>query len=378
MKIVHIMHSYYPKIGGMERAVQFLAEEQVKTGHEVHVVTSLVKEGLKEEIINGVHVHRIKAIKFYYPDLTYPLEYPRLLPSSVDIVHAHSHNSLFSVILAKKLKEKLKAKVVFYFMAVEALNDHPSRIIRLLAPHYSRWAAKKALNTTNLILVKSLRDKKLLREIYGVEAEYLPDGVPEYYFTTPRKHPEEFREKFNIKQEKMFLFIGRMHRLKGPHILVQALQYLDREIAAVFIGPNECRREVLNLAEKLGVKDRIHLLGYVDEETKIHAIDSAEALILPSIANYAEVYPIVISEAWAREKPVIASSIGEIPYRVKNNINGLLVEPGSARSLAEAMYRIVNDKQLSIEMGKNGKKEVLTWREICTRSIEIYKHLINE
>ncbi|MEM2512592.1 MAG: glycosyltransferase, partial [Ignisphaera sp.] len=60
MRIVHVVHSYFPRVGGIERAVQYLAEEQVKLGHEVTVITSDV--GLdniaKEEIIGGVKVIR--------------------------------------------------------------------------------------------------------------------------------------------------------------------------------------------------------------------------------------------------------------------------------------------------------------------------------
>jgi glycosyltransferase involved in cell wall biosynthesis len=218
---------------------------------------------------------------------------------------------------------------------------------------------------------------EILRGKYGVEAEYLPDAVPDYYFTAEKADPDEFRKKFGIKQKKIFLFIGRMHKLKGPHILVKALKYVSEDVAAAFIGPDGgYLKETLNLAKRLGIMERVYYLGYVDEEIKIKALDSATALVLPSIADYVEVYPMVISEAWVREKPVIASMVGGIPHRIKQDVNGVLVDPSDPRMLAEAMLKLTHDKELAEEMGRNGRKEVFSWREIAAKSIQLYMQIL--
>jgi len=75
MKIVHIHHHYWPVIGGLENVVKALAEGMAKLGHEVHVITSTHgAEGRpREEEINGVHIRRIRSVRFGYPDLTRPL-----------------------------------------------------------------------------------------------------------------------------------------------------------------------------------------------------------------------------------------------------------------------------------------------------------------
>jgi len=379
MRIAHLVHTYYPRLGGIERAVQYLAEEQVKLGHEVTVITSDV--GLdniaKEEIIGGVKVIRIKSMKLLYNDLIMPLEEPQV--KYVDIVHAHSQNSLFSIIMAEKLRKKLHAKVAFHFMAVNAFRDHPSMFVKVLGPYYGGRNTNRALKISDLILVRSIRDLEILKKEYGVTATYLPDAVPDYYFTVKKGDPDEFRARFGIKQEKIFLFIGRVHKLKGPHILVKALKYVDENVAAVFIGPDRgYLKETLNLAERIGVRDKVYMLGFVDEETKIHAFDSAVALVLPSIADYVEVYPMVISEAWAREKPVIGSNVGGIPYRINHGLNGLLVNPSDPKALAEAMKRLANDKELATKMGKQGKTSVLTWNNVALKSIELYGHAIKQ
>lgn len=378
MEIVHVFHNYYPALGGMERAVKYLAEEQAKLGHKVTVITSKIgaDNRPKEEILGGVKIVRVKSFRFLYNDLTIPLEDPDI--GKADIIHAHSQNSLFSLMMARRLKKKIGGKMVFYFMAVDAFRDHPNIAIRLLGPSYGVWSVKRALEISDLALVKSRRDKKALKSKYGVEAIYIPDGIPDYYFTIER-NPYKFREKFGIKQDKIFLYIGRLHKLKGPHVLVKALRYIDdRNLAAVFIGPDDgYKKHIISLAKRLGVEDRVYLLEYLSEEDKIHAIDASTAVIVPSLCDYVEAYSLVISEAWARGKPVIASSIGELPYRVRDGENGLLVRPGNEKMLAEAMTKLLDDSRLAQRMGEKGKKEVVTWKNIAMKTIDLYHKLIS-
>jgi len=193
----------------------------------------------------------------------------------------------------------------------------------------------------DLPLVKSMRDLEILREKYGAEAEYLPNAVPGYHSAAGKADPGEFREKFWDKAGEVFLLIGRTHRLEGLHVLVRVLKYVEEDIVAVFVEPDgEYLKETLDLAEKLSVGGRVYMLGYVAEKTKIQVLDSAIALVLPSTADYVEVYPMVISEAWARERPIMASRIGGIPYRVKQGVNGILVDPSDLKVLAEAMLKV--------------------------------------
>ncbi|MEM2741626.1 MAG: glycosyltransferase family 4 protein [Nitrososphaeria archaeon] len=374
MKIVHVYHSYYPRIGGLERVVQCLAEEQAKLGHEVHVVTSVYETAkCMYEVINKVHVHRVKKFKFHYPDLTVPREYHTGLLKDADIVHIYSQNSLFSILIGEKAK-KVGSKIACHFLAVNALNDHPNFLVRYLGTFYSNRNTSRALKFSDVKFVMGFRDKYILKSIYNVsDAHVLPDGVSQQYFTKPKCNVEIFRRKFKVKQEKLFLFIGRMHKLKGPHTIIKALTEVKHDTAVVFIGPDDgYLKNCLKIASALGVSDRVYTLGYVDEGTKIAAIDSAIAVISPSLCNYVEVFPIAIWEAWARSKPVIASRVGDIPYRIKQGVNGLLFDPHDHKQLAKCMSTLLNDQELADKIGREGKKYVLTWDKIALEAVKLY------
>ncbi|ABW02270.1 glycosyltransferase family 4 protein [Caldivirga maquilingensis] len=373
MIIVHTHHHYWPVAGGIENAIKYLAEEQAKLGHEVHIVTGTygAQKRPREEEINGVHVHRIKAWRLGYPDLTIPRETPRELLKRADVIHAHSQNSLFSVRIAQEAHE-LGVKVAIHYMAVDTLQTHPNPAIRLLGPIYARRNLEMAKEIADIHLARSKRDVEKLRK-YGIQAHYLPDAIPKHYLTKPKADPEEFRRKYGITQDKLFIYIGRIHKLKGPHVLVKALPYLSNDIAIIMAGPdNGYLKQTLELANKLHVKDRLYYLGYVDEDTKINAIDASTALVLPSTTDYVEVYPMTITEAWAREKPVIATNVGGIPYRVTHGINGLIIPPNNPQELAKAIQQLANNPEKTQQMGKEGKKEIKTWDEIAKETIKIY------
>jgi glycosyltransferase involved in cell wall biosynthesis len=378
MKIVHVHHHYYPVIGGIERAIQSLAEELAKIGHEVHVITSRfgAENRSKEEVINGVYVHRAKALRLRFPDLTYPLEYVEKVLRDADIVHGHSQNSLFTVKIIEKARS-LGVKTAMKYMAVDALYDHPNYFVRLLGPFYAHRMLNKAIALSNIRLVKSFRDLEILRSRYGVTAFHAPDGVSEETVNAPNM-AEEFRERYVIR-EPFVVYIGRLHRLKGVDVLIKAVSIATKKhpkLKAVIIGPGE-QKPYRGLAQKLGVESNIIFLGYVDEMTKIGALDASIALLLPSLCDYVEVFSIVISEAWARRKPVIASAVGEIPYRVKHMVNGLLVPPKDHKALAEAMIMLTENRKLATRLGAEGRKEVMTWSEVAAKMLEIYKRKLS-
>jgi glycosyltransferase involved in cell wall biosynthesis len=374
MKIVHIHHHYWPVIGGLENVVKALAEGMAKLGHEVHVITSThgAQYRPREEVVNGVHVHRVRSTRLGYSDLTHPLEYPIDVLKNADIVHGHSQNSLFTIKMIEKAK-KLGAKTAMHFMAVDALNDHPNPIIRLLGPLYGRWAALRAIRNSDTKLVKSLRDKEILKNRYGIDTIYVPDGVNEELLNTPNK-VEEFKARYNIN-DPFVVYIGRLHRLKGIDVLIKAISIATKEeptLTAVIIGPGD-QRPYRELANRLGVGKNVIFTGFVSEEVKIGALDASTALVLPSISNYVEAFSLAITEAWARGKPVVASTVGEIPYRVRHMINGLLVPPRNPKALAEAILQLIRDKKLGERLGAEGKGNVVTWNKVIDELLKLYE-----
>ena len=372
MKIVHVATHYWPVIGGLENVVKCLAEGMARLGHEVHVITSVygAEDRPREEEINSVYIHRVKAIRLRYPDLTIPREIPKEILKQADIVHVHSHNSFFNIRIAEKAKY-YGAKVAVHFMAVDALSTHPDPLKRILGSQYQKVLTCKALRLADLKLVKSLRDQEVLKEKYNINTVYIPDGIDEEYLRKP-KDPDKFRRKYHIKEdEQVFLYIGRLHPAKGPQILVKAIPFLRQSLEnfrVVLIGPGS-REWLIKMARKLGVEQYVLLTGPVEEELKISAIDASTCVVVPSLYDYVEVFSLVTSEAWARGKLVVASAVGELPYRIKHGVNGLLVSPNNSKALAEALILATKHKFRII-------KPLFTWQQIAEKLCVIYRNIL--
>ena len=365
MIIVHVHHSFHPIKGGIENVVYNMALGQARQGHEVHVITTRLWGAKKYEVIEDmVHVHRVRSARLVYRDLSIPLEKPRGVIERADIIHIHSQNSIFNISIASAAKEK-GVRIAVHFMAVDALKTHPSLLKRTIGSRLQAHLTRKAVELADIPIVKSVRDKEILKG-YGVETVYLPDGISDEYFTKPRD-PYTFRRKYGIDATDLYLYIGRLHPAKGPQVLVQAAavllgRYNDFKVA--LIGPGKATW-LLKLAARLNVQDHVVFTGFIPESLKISAIDGSTAVIVPSLYDYVEVYSLTTSEALARGKPVIASSVGELPYRIADGSNGILVRPGDPKALAEAMLQVKR-------IGFKPYGTIYSWSDVLDRLSKIY------
>ena len=99
-------------------------------------------------------------------------------------------------------------------------------------------------------------------------------------------------------------------------------------------------------------------------------------LILPSLS---ESMPMVILEAFALRKPVIATTVGGIPEIVQDNISGLLVKPGDVQALADAINSLLDDPQKIIEMGNNAYAHIAahhTVKDQAAKYLSVYKQIL--
>jgi colanic acid/amylovoran biosynthesis glycosyltransferase len=154
--------------------------------------------------------------------------------------------------------------------------------------------------------------------------------------------------------------VGRLSPEKGQVLLVEAVGRLraagvDVELALVGDGPS--RPVIEARARELGVADRVQLLGWRSSAEVRRIVAQSRALVLPS---FAEGIPIVLMEAMAMRRPVIATYVGGIPELVRPGESGWLVPSGELQALTAAMREALeaSPEQLS-RMGERGREQVL-------------------
>jgi glycosyltransferase involved in cell wall biosynthesis len=151
--------------------------------------------------------------------------------------------------------------------------------------------------------------------------------------------------------------VGRLVKEKGcEYFLRAAADVLSRFPGTRFLlvgeGPERASLEQLARELKLRIGQNIDFWGHRDDMPSVYA--SLDICVLPS---FAEGMPMTILEAMAGGKPVIATSVGEIPRLVNPGVNGLLVSPGKLDELSAAITRLLGDTNLRRRMGENGRQK---------------------
>jgi len=155
----------------------------------------------------------------------------------------------------------------------------------------------------------------------------IPPGIEiEKYMSIPRRIEED-----------LFVMMVRLERRKHCEHAIAAFKVVTRRnpnVRLFIIGDGPMKPYLMQLIKRLSLEKNVHLLGVVDEETKLDFLSRAQALIH---LGYPEGFGIAILEALASGVPVIAYDVPPINEIIKNNITGVLIKKDNLIELAEAI-----------------------------------------
>ena len=159
-------------------------------------------------------------------------------------------------------------------------------------------------------------------------------------------------------RERRIVCVARLSPEKGHLVLLEAIARLKAEapFEVVLVGDGPLRRELHARIDELGLAARVRLAGWMGADGVREEIRRSRALVL---ASFSEGLPVVLMEAFALERPVIASAIGGIPELVEPGVSGWLVPAGSAEMLSEAIKAaLMTDSETLQRMGRAGAARV--------------------
>lgn len=153
--------------------------------------------------------------------------------------------------------------------------------------------------------------------------------------------------------------VSRLSPEKGVEILVAAVEQLilsGTKVELVLVGDGPSRGAIEARLKDPVLKNSVHLLGWGDASRVREEMLAARALVVPSLA---EGLPVVIMEAFALCRPVVATAVGAVAELVENRETGWLVAPGSPSSLTAAIQQVLAASQEELfALGKNGAQRV--------------------
>ncbi|MFQ6052087.1 MAG: glycosyltransferase family 4 protein [Candidatus Hydrothermarchaeota archaeon] len=375
---------FYPVIGGAETHVFHLSKNLVERGHQVFVLTSDCMPTnnchplTNREEINGIRIQRFKTF-----DLGAGLRIWRGLAGEIlqlqpDVIHAHSIGFPHSDICALLSRIRRIPSIVTTHGAL-GIGDpaHKENVRRRIwASIVTRWTLRFF---DRIILISPAEKPWVVKRVPVERICVIPNGVPGEIFDN-NIDPVSFRKKYGLEDIPVILYLGRVIGKKGvDHLLMATPLILKKHKVKILIaGPDGGKKRMLmELSQNLCLDKDVIFTGELSEEDKLKAIACSDVLVLPSKK---EAQGIVLLEAQAMGKPVIATRQGGIPYFIKDGENGILIDYGRPDQIANAVEKLLSDREFRGKIGKKGKETVrmLNWDVITQKILDVYESIIEE
>ncbi len=373
MKIALVSPYDFAYPGGVANPISALDHHLTQMGHQVKVIAPASK-----------------AI-YVFGDRFIPIGKPRPIPTS---------GSIARVTISLRLAPKIKA----------VLNEEKFDIIHLHEPFMPMLcsAVLRFSNAANVGTfhachaspgysfgrpITTIMLRRRARKLDGKIAvsqpamEYASKYVPGYYNIIPNgvdlesfspdvSPVDEFCDgKLNI------LFVGRLESRKGLNYLIKAYKEIKEEFPnsrLIIVGPGtRLRRKYEKHVRRSGLKDVV-FVGYVSYNELPRYYKTADIFCSPATGR--ESFGIVLLEAMAVGKPIVASNIDGYASIITHGVEGLLVPPKDKGVLAQALISLMTDESLRHEMGAKGrlKAQDYGWEHITQRVFNYYVRLLSE
>ena len=185
----------------------------------------------------------------------------------------------------------------------------------------------------------------------------VPSGIDRERFGRARAHGKQQPDWFGCPPDALVVgSVGWLTDIKGHEFLITAVAKLKQDFPAlhlVIVGSGDRHDALLQQAELCGLRDAVHLLGHRDDV--VACLAGMDLFVLPSLN---EGMGRALIEAMAAGLPVIASRVGGIPSVITHERTGLLVPPGDAGALAEALRRLLDRPEWASQLGVAASRSV--------------------
>lgn len=375
MKIAQVSATFPPYMAGTGNVCYHISLELAKRGHDVTVYTSRFPD-VDYKYPDILKVKRFKPL-FQIGNAPFTPELLKL--KDFDIIHLH-YPYYFGgemVYIASKLwKQKY---VITYHNDVIGLG-----LLRLFLKLHKDVLMKFIITNAYKIIVPSIdfaRNSHLntLTDIDHSVVE-IPNGVDINKF-----HPEidcnDIRDKYNLWDKDVLLFVralDKAHYHSGLEYLLKSFTKIENKSAVLLIvGGGNLKNYYISLSKKLGVANKVIFVGSVPNEDMPRYYVASDIVVLPSILT--ESFGMILIEAMATGKTVIASNLPGVRTVVDDGKDGLLIVPKNVNDLTSKIQYLLDNEELRSKFGKSGREKIkkrYPWEKIAKETEKVYLSLI--
>lgn len=393
-KVILFVETPLPPISRANLRLYNLGLSLVKKGYDVHmVVPSLHPNKRKNLIYYGIHIHQypgfaaflyskarliVRSIHLFL-SILYALKINKRIKASV----MHGWNPLAG--LAATISGKLVKRLIFIdftdFYSDIAKTDSP-----LMVPFF-RFIEYFILSSANSVIVVSNVMKETVAITYGIPKEkihIIPDGTDASMFN-PNVTGERIRNLYKLNGSRVLIYHGDIKPPDGVDILLHAFKKVLTNIPTaklLILGGGGTYFEGLKkLVKNLGLNPFVIFTGWVPHQVVPEFIAAADVGVLPLRAtlNHECYVSFKLFEYWGVGKPVVVSKVRAISEIVKENVNGVIVQPEDEADLAKGLIFLLSQHETAKILGMNGRKLVETrynWIKLMGKEAEIYDKIL--
>jgi len=395
MRIAIFSDNFYPELSGISDSIIASAQELAKRGHKVHFFVPKYSE--KDFKTAGINSKReidldkgIKVSRFFSFPYPAPTKQGRMvIPTGLrwlavkkfkpDVIHSHL---FFGVGLEAMLTAKI-LKVPFVGTNHTAITEFVK-----YAPVKGDWVEKLSLKYVNWFYgkcalttapSKSVFDEMVQAGFKG-KSEVVSNPVNMEAFNVVRDFDRKvLKEKFGLN-DKVVAYVGRFAPEKNIDVIVRAVALAKKKIPDIMLamaGHGAFLEDIKKLAKELQIEKNVKFLGTL---SSYEVGDLYRASEIFAITSTSETQSMTLIQAMACGLPTIGVRARALPEYIEGN--GILIEPGDAKALAEKMVELLENPTLRQELSARSlafvekfsdKNIALLWEKIYMREINNFK-----
>lgn len=380
MRILIFSITYFPFVGGAEVAVHEITNRLNEKKFEFDLITAKLDKDLPSfEKIGNVNVYRIGhgwiLDKYFFPFSAYSKALRLHKQNNYDIVQAIMAN--YAGLAA--LFFKLKNRKIKYLLTMQSGDSDFFIWLRTWF-----WYPLYRMVYTKADYIQPIShwlERRARKYGYKGNVEIIANGVDLNKFKIKGSKFEIRKELGFAENDKLIITVSRLVKKNGVEDLIKAMVILKssesnyQSLKLLISGTGELERRLKKLASNLGVNDNVIFLGHVGHETLPKYLWASDIFCRPSLT---EGFGNVFVESMAASLPIIATPVGGIVDFLEDKKTGVACKVKNPTSIAEAIGKLLSNKELYDKIVTNGQKlveENYGWDRITVRMENIYRKL---
>lgn len=314
---------------------------EISLGHLVATVSSNIKitiAGISQSIVNAISKHHPQATQIVLPErnpLALPFHLQTFAKLQPDIIHCN-------LCTPWACATALLVALFLPHIRIVRVDQLPLRT----TDAWMLWRTRFLSLRVDAHVAVGQASAQRMEDFYALGRDSvisIPNGVPD--------RPELLQPApANSEGSLIVGSIGRLDAMKTHDVLIRAIAQVEGA-QAVILGDGGQRTTLERLATDLGVRDRIQILGWLDDPRAY--LPKFDVVAMPSRS---EGFPLAMVEAMLAARPVIATRVGSMPEAIQDGTTGILIEKNDVTGLANALQQLRDDPAQRLQLGKQARE----------------------